>query len=72
MGGGRRYFYPQELVDEEGIKGKRRDNRNLIESWQNDKIRRKASYAYIATRDQLINLKEVPQYILGGFKNFRE
>lgn len=34
MGGGRRSFISEDLVDEEGKKGKRTDGRNLITEWQ--------------------------------------
>ncbi len=33
MGGGRRHFLPKEVVDVEGKKGRRNDNRNLLEEW---------------------------------------
>ncbi|EEB11719.1 membrane-bound alkaline phosphatase precursor, putative [Pediculus humanus corporis] len=67
MGGGRRSFYPQEIVDATGIKGKRRDGKNLIESWEKDKIKRQASYAYITTRNHLLTLNPLPEYLLGLF-----
>lgn len=66
MGGGRRSFYPQEIVDATGIKGKRRDGKNLIESWEKDKIKRQASYAYITTRNHLLTLNPLPEYLLGN------
>ncbi len=34
MGGGRRHFLPKNISDPEGEFGKRRDDRNLIEEWQ--------------------------------------
>ncbi|KAK6626717.1 hypothetical protein RUM44_009193 [Polyplax serrata] len=67
MGGGRRNFYPSEKTDAQGIKGKRKDGRNLIEDWEKNKIKRQASYAYVTTRDQLFGLNEVPDYLLGLF-----
>ncbi len=34
LGGGRRHFLPESLVGIEGRKGRRADNRNLLEEWQ--------------------------------------
>lgn len=34
LGGGRRHFIPNTLMDEEGKKGKRKDGKNLINEWK--------------------------------------
>ncbi|OWR49944.1 alkaline phosphatase [Danaus plexippus plexippus] len=70
LGGGRREFLPNNVVDEEGKFGKRRDDRNLIEEWKMDKIARNSSYQYVWNRDQLKSVSNnLPDYILGLFES---
>lgn len=69
MGGGRREFIPNTIRDEEGTRGRRSDDRNLIEEWQQDKVDRNLSYAYVWNREELRNLSDsLPEYLLGLFE----
>lgn len=49
MGGGRRSFLPSHMEDEDGKKGKRGDNLNLIEAWQ----AKGENYKYINSKNEL-------------------
>jgi alkaline phosphatase len=55
MGGGRRYFFPKDVVDPEypGETGKREDARNLITEWE----KRYSNAAYIWNEAQFANIK---------------
>ncbi|CAK1587351.1 unnamed protein product [Parnassius mnemosyne] len=69
LGGGRREFLPDTVIDEEGTPGRRSDGKNLIEQWQVDKISRNVSYQYVWNRDQLMSAVESqPDYLLGLFE----
>ncbi|XP_045774632.1 membrane-bound alkaline phosphatase-like [Maniola jurtina] len=69
LGGGRREFLPNGVVDEEGARGRREDGRHLIEEWQMDKIARNVTYQYVWNRDQLLSGDaELPEYLLGLFE----
>ncbi|XP_023951752.2 membrane-bound alkaline phosphatase-like [Bicyclus anynana] len=69
LGGGRRMFLNDTLVDEEGTPGERADGRNLIEEWQADKARRNVSYQYAWNREQLLHANAtLPEYLLGLFE----
>ncbi len=64
FGGGRRNFLPSSVTDGEGEKGKRKDNRNLIEEWKN--LHQNGQYVWNeAGFDQLDIKKDGP--ILGLF-----
>lgn len=57
-------------MDEEGLNGRRTDDRNLIEEWQRDKQNRNVSYQYIWNRSQLMNVSDSPpEYLMGLFEN---
>ncbi|XP_028174021.1 membrane-bound alkaline phosphatase-like [Ostrinia furnacalis] len=69
LGGGRREFLPNTMVDEEGTPGKRADGNNLIEAWEADKRERNVSYQYVWNRKQLMQLSlSPPEYLLGLFE----
>ncbi|XP_063829747.1 membrane-bound alkaline phosphatase-like [Ostrinia nubilalis] len=69
LGGGRREFLPFNFTDDEGSTGRRYDNRNLIQEWQENKEAQGASYAYVWNRDQLMNVSSsLPDYLLGLFE----
>ncbi|XP_013148031.1 PREDICTED: membrane-bound alkaline phosphatase-like [Papilio polytes] len=69
LGGGRREFIPTTSIDEEGTWGRRTDGRNLLEEWQQDKIRRNVTYRYVWNRDQLMSANDdLPDYLLGLFE----
>ncbi|XP_022122714.2 membrane-bound alkaline phosphatase [Pieris rapae] len=69
LGGGRREFLPSSVVDEEGTRGRRSDNRNLIEEWQADKRSRNETFRYVWNREQLLEAREHgPEYLLGLFE----
>lgn len=67
MGGGRRKFLPNFVTDEEGQRGERLDNRNLIKEWKDLKRNKKAKY--ITNRDELLNLPSNTDYVLGLFES---
>lgn len=57
------------MLDEEGTRGRRTDNRNLIQEWQDDKRNRDLNHAYVWNRDQLMQAAEdLPEYLLGLFE----
>ena len=67
MGGGRRGLLPKSVRDEEEPRnGYRKDGRNLIKAWQDDKRKRGARNSYVWSRDQLLktNLNST-DYLLG-------
>ncbi|XP_034835005.2 membrane-bound alkaline phosphatase-like [Maniola hyperantus] len=69
LGGGRREFLPNDVVDEEGAPGRRQDGRNLIQEWQLDKIDRNVTHQYVWNRDQLRTVDaDLPEYLLGLFE----
>ncbi|XP_017781185.1 PREDICTED: membrane-bound alkaline phosphatase-like [Nicrophorus vespilloides] len=67
LGGGRGKFLPKTIVDEEGQKGKRSDGVNLIEDWLEQKSGVNAEYVW--KRDDLLNLPEETDYVLGLFES---
>ncbi|XP_052081245.1 alkaline phosphatase-like [Mytilus californianus] len=73
MGGGRRYFLPSNESDPViGLNNKdgRRDNRNLIEEWINDKQQRKVNYEYVWNATEFNNIDpRSTEYILGLFNS---
>ncbi|KAL0822113.1 hypothetical protein ABMA28_005477 [Loxostege sticticalis] len=69
LGGGRRAFLPNTVIDEEGTSGRRADGRNLIEEWKADKRSRNATHEYVWNRKQLMQLSlSPPDYLLGLFE----
>lgn len=67
MGGGRSALLPKELMDiEEPKRGKRRDGKNLIDTWIVDKSYKKGNY--VTNRNQLLALNtSTTDYLLGLF-----
>lgn len=53
LGGGRSYFTPGTVQDPEtGVRGRRRDGKDLVDQWLNDH----ADGVYVTNRDQLLAL----------------
>lgn len=70
MGGGRRNFFPKKTKDEEGDKGVRKDGKNLIRNWTDDKIKRGFKPFYIWNKKQLMNINATAtDYLLGLFES---
>ena len=70
MGGGRRNFMPNTSVDPEykDSKGKRLDNRNLINEWMEDKSKTGASYDYVWNKTKFEQVDPAQtDYLLGRF-----
>lgn len=67
MGGGRKNFLPQEVNDEEGHPGLRFDHINLIEEWKRQKEAMGVKYQYVWNRDQLLNVSDDTDYLLGEY-----
>ncbi|KAK6964843.1 alkaline phosphatase tissue-nonspecific isozyme [Biomphalaria glabrata] len=70
LGGGRRYFLDNSTEDPEThivSPYHRQDGNNLIEEWKEDKEARNATYSYVWTRDQLMNLSSETEFLLGLF-----
>lgn len=69
MGGGRRVFTPNDVLDvEESRYGYRRDGKNLINSWLEDKRGRGSSAAYVWNREDLLATNtNNTDYLLGLF-----
>jgi len=66
LGGGRSSFLPKHEVDiEEPKRGKRRDGKNLIETWMKDKLEADPNAQYITFKDELlaVNTSEVDNLI---------
>ncbi|XP_065095637.1 membrane-bound alkaline phosphatase-like [Ochlerotatus camptorhynchus] len=68
MGGGRREFLPNTTTDDEGVPGQRTDGTDLIKHW----LHHKQSHghhraAYVQNRDQLLEVDEDTEYLLGLF-----
>jgi alkaline phosphatase len=71
LGGGRRSFIPANETDLSGKKGLRKDNRNLINEWINNKNEsglNSNAYQYVDTRGKLmeINYDQI-EYLFGLF-----
>jgi len=60
MGGGWRGFLPKEIKD-----GERKDGKNLLDEWKIQKAALNKSYSYVTTRDELLGMSTVPDYLLG-------
>lgn len=58
---------PKEVVDEEGNNGFRSDRINLIEAWKKLRESRNQSYEYVWNKEQLNNVKNSTDYLLGMF-----
>lgn len=65
LGGGRREFTPNSVQDPEtGSGGRRRDGKNLIETWKELKKGQNAQYVWNKAQFDKINASEV-DYLLG-------
>ncbi|KAF7994404.1 hypothetical protein HCN44_003876 [Aphidius gifuensis] len=72
MGGGRRGFIPKELIDEEGKRGHRQDNINLIDEWKKDKANRGLNYLYGWNKTMIDEINQHPEKydsVLGLFES---
>ncbi|KAJ8712624.1 hypothetical protein PYW07_005466 [Mythimna separata] len=70
LGGGRRNFLPEDIRDEEGSRGRRTDNRHLINEWKQEKEDRGVSHQYVWNREQLLQANNsLPDYLLGLFES---
>lgn len=58
---------PKEVVDEEGNNGFRSDRINLIEAWKKLRESRNQTYEYVWNKEQLNNVKNNTDYLLGMF-----
>ncbi|XP_075980742.1 membrane-bound alkaline phosphatase-like [Anticarsia gemmatalis] len=66
LGGGRSKFLPSTVVEEDGTRGLRTDNRNLIKDWEDSKVN--STYKVIRNRDELMQVnQDPPEYLLGLF-----
>jgi alkaline phosphatase len=66
LGGGRRQFRSKDSIDEEGTRGSRTDNTDLIARWEADKKKRGVGYKYVWNRQQMmgVNTKKT-EFLLG-------
>lgn len=69
LGGGRGWFLPNNVMDEEGKQGRRKDKQNLIESWLRQKENRDQRAEYVWDRDGLLSVDNDTEYLLGLFEN---
>ncbi|KAJ8936806.1 hypothetical protein NQ318_003051 [Aromia moschata] len=69
MGGGRKNLLPSDVIDEEGHPGHRSDRVNLIEEWKKQKKALGVKYEYVWNREQLLNVSNDTEYLLGLFEN---
>ncbi|KAH9514156.1 hypothetical protein Btru_030436 [Bulinus truncatus] len=70
LGGGRRYFLDnstRDPVTDQIHPLQRQDGLNLIEEWMSDKEDRNASYSYVYSKDQLMNISADTEFLLGLF-----
>ncbi|XP_057666738.1 uncharacterized protein LOC130900250 [Diorhabda carinulata] len=67
LGGGRKKFIPAYDRDEEGKRGERCDHLDLIREWGKQKDKAGAKYEYVWNKDQLLNLKNDTDFVLGLF-----
>ncbi len=68
MGGGRRNFYPETLTDPEhpDQSGHRKDNRNLVEEWLEEKRSRRQRAEFVWNQRQFDNVDpDSTDYLLG-------
>ncbi len=64
LGGGRRHFLPEEVVDGEGKKGRRKDGVDLTARWRSEL----SNAAYVWNRDQFLAVDvETTDHLLGLF-----
>lgn len=70
FGGGREHFLPKWKKDVSGGTGKRTDNINLIEQWKITQAEQNHTNKYIQTRDELLNLPNNLDNVLGLFATY--
>ena len=61
LGGGRRYYFPDD-VEIKGEFGKRQDGQNFVAEWESDK-----NLTYISTRKELLAYKPDDKNLIGVF-----
>jgi alkaline phosphatase len=66
FGGGRKKFYSEKILDEEGIRGERKDELDLIDEWLSEKNSSKAQYIYHKNGLDSLNLSSF-DHVLGLF-----
>ncbi len=66
MGGGRRHFIPNTMVDGEGLKGKRRDGRDLTAEWKSHY--RNAEFIWNKQQFNALDVNKV-DHLLGLFES---
>ncbi|KAK9883694.1 hypothetical protein WA026_001881 [Henosepilachna vigintioctopunctata] len=69
LGCGRNKFLPKEVTDEEGKSGHRLDKMNLIDEWKTIKEKDMKKYEYVWNRDQLLQVDNDTDYLLGLFED---
>ncbi|XP_069680549.1 membrane-bound alkaline phosphatase-like [Periplaneta americana] len=68
LGGGRKQFRSKSATDEEGTRGSRTDNADLIAEWKADKKNRRANYKYVWNKQQLLAVDtNKTEFLLGLF-----
>ncbi|KAJ8986186.1 hypothetical protein NQ317_005660 [Molorchus minor] len=69
LGGGSRVFMPNGTRDRLGSVGTRSDRVNLVKEWLKDKKSQGSDAEFIWNRDQLVNLSEDTEHVLGLFSD---
>ncbi|KAJ4430742.1 hypothetical protein ANN_19333, partial [Periplaneta americana] len=70
LGGGRKQFRSKSATDEEGTRGSRTDNADLIAEWKADKKNRRANYKYVWNKQQLLAVDtNKTEFLLVAFMN---
>lgn len=67
LGGGRQKFLPNNVTEQDGKKGQRSDNINLIEQWLEQKEANNQTAEYVYDRDGLLSVKDDTDYLMGLF-----
>lgn len=65
MGGGRKKFLPEDLNDEDGQPGERKDKSNLVEAWLNQKHALGVKAIYVTDKKQLLDVPNDTDFVLG-------
>lgn len=65
MGGGRKKFFSKNKKDQKGKRGDRSDQKDLIQEWTNMKKAEGVKSQYVWNRDQLFNVDNDTEYLLG-------
>lgn len=68
LGGGRQKFRSENVKDEEQVKGRRKDGKDLIKAWIKDKKSKNVTASYVWNRDELVKIDtRNTDYMLGKF-----